>query len=99
MAQVRIYRPARTATQAGEALTRKWVLEHEQSTPRRHSPLMGWIGSQDTETQVRLRFDTLEEAVAYARREGLSYTVDMPHDRRRQPKSYADNFRYNRPPS
>ena len=94
---VRIYRPSRTATQSGEALTRKWVLEFEPAAPRRASPLMGWTSSSDTRTQVKLRFDTLDEAVAYARREGLPYTVDMPHDKRRRPKSYADNFRYNRP--
>ncbi|MGB8275046.1 MAG: ETC complex I subunit [Alphaproteobacteria bacterium] len=95
--QVRIYRPSRTAMQSGEALTRKWALEFEPASARRKSPLMGWTSSADTQTQVRLSFDTLDEAVAFARREGYAYTVDMPHAPRRRPKSYAENFRYNRP--
>ena len=57
-------------------------------------------GCEEPEVAARMGWeaaDTLDEAIAYARREGLAYTVAMPHDKRRRPKSYADNFRYNRP--
>jgi hypothetical protein len=57
---------------------------------------MGWIGSADTQKQVRLTFDTKEEAIAYAERSGLTYDVELPHHRRVRPKAYADNFRYGR---
>jgi hypothetical protein len=46
---------------------------------------------------VRLRFNTVDEAIAFADRRGLSYSVDRPHQPKRQKKSYADNFRYDRP--
>ena len=88
----RIYRPARTATQSGRANTRRWVLEFEPSARREIDGLMGWSGSTDTRAQVHLTFRTKEEAVAYARRNGLSYEVEEPHERRVRPKSYADNF-------
>lgn len=96
--KVRIFRPARTAMQSGEALTHKWVLEFEPTLPRSRDQLMGWTGSADMWRQIRLRFDTLEEAIAYADRQGYTYTVQMPHRAKRRAKSYADNFRY-RPPA
>ena len=96
MAGARIYRPAKTATQSGRALTRKWVLEYEPATRRSPDPLMGWASAGDTLNQVRLRFDTLDEAVAFAEKKGLDYTVIEPHDYTPKQKSYADNFRYDR---
>ena len=96
MAHARILRPSKTAMQSGRAKTRKWVLEYELPTPRRPDPLMGWSSAADTLNQVQLRFDTLEEAVAFAEKHGLDYSVIEPHMRVLRPKSYADNFRYDR---
>ena len=96
MASARIYRPTKTAMQSGLAQTRKWVLEYEPATPRRPDPLMGWTSAEDTLNQVQLRFRTLDEAVAFAAKHGLDYTVIAPHQSAEKPKSYADNFRYDR---
>jgi hypothetical protein len=57
---------------------------------------MGWSGSADTQAQVRLRFDTMAEAVAYADRLGIAYAVELPQQRRIKPKLYADNFKFGR---
>lgn len=91
---VRIYRPAKTAMQSGRANTRKWVLEFEPTAPKVVDPLMGWTGSSDTATQVRVSFASKAEAVAFARKHGLDYRVFEPCERSLRPKSYADNFRY-----
>jgi hypothetical protein len=96
MARVRIFQQPKNAMQSGTAGTHEWVLEFEPTDRRRADPLMGWIGSADTQTQVRLRFETREEAVAYAEREGLTYAVELPHSRKFRPKAYADNFRFGR---
>jgi hypothetical protein len=96
MALARILRPAKTAMQSGRAGTRKWVLEYEPATRREPDPLMGWASALDTLNQVRLHFDTLEEAISFAKRKGLDYTVIEPHGRAPKAKSYADNFRYDR---
>jgi hypothetical protein len=96
MPKARIYRPAKTAMQSGYGNTRQWVLEFEPETPREHDPLMGWTSSADTKTQVRLRFDSEEEAVAYARRQGYEYSLVEPKAHKIRLKSYADNFKYNR---
>ena len=92
----RIFKPARTAMQSGEARTKDWVLEFEPETPRSADPLMGWTSSSDTQRQVRIEFDTKEEAIAYATREGISYMLAEPKPRKPIRKSYADNFRYGR---
>jgi hypothetical protein len=97
MAQVRIYRPAKTAMQSGKAKTARWVLEYELATRRDPDPLMGWSSAGDTLNEVRLRFATLDEAIEFATRHGLSYVVSTPHESRFKPKSYADNFRFDRP--
>jgi hypothetical protein len=96
MAQARIFRPAKTAMQSGRGRTRTWVLEYGPATPRLPDPLMGWASAQDTLNEVHLRFPTLEEAVAFAKKNGLDYTVIEPHNSIEKPKSYADNFRYDR---
>lgn len=92
----RIYRPAKTAMQSGKAGTQRWVLEYEPSTPREVEPLMGWTSSGDMKQQIRLRFDTKEEAVTYAERNGIAYRVFEAKAARRRAKSYADNFRWGR---
>ena len=92
----RIFKPAKTAMQSGEARTRDWVLELEPGARRTLDPLMGWTSTTDTGGQIRLSFDTKEEAIAYAERAGLPYTVSEPTPRRPIRKSYSDNFRFGR---
>jgi len=94
--RARIYQQPKTAMQSGMAGTAEWVLDFEPAEARRADPLMGWSGSADTQTQVRLRFDSRDEAVAYADRSGLTYDVELPRTRRVHPKAYADNFRFGR---
>ena len=94
--RARIYQQPKTAMQSGRAGTQDWVLDFEPAEARKADPLMGWIGSADTQAQVRLRFDSREEAVAYAERCGLAYEVELPRPIRFRPKAYADNFRFGR---
>ena len=92
----RIYKPTKTTMQSGRAKYEDWVLEFEPASARRPDPLMGWSSSQDTQSQVVLRFDTEEEAVAYAQRHGIPFQVIPPTEQKRIIKAYADNFAYNR---
>jgi len=96
MPKVRIYRPAKNIIQCGR-MERKWVVEFEPSDRKSPDALMGWVGSRDTLSQLKLKFDSQEDAVAYAKREGLDYTV-IPEasSRPSKPKNYADNFAFNR---
>jgi hypothetical protein len=92
----RIYRPARTAMQSGQANTRYWVLEYEPETPREVEPLMGFTSSRDMRSQIRLEFVTKDEAIAYAEREGIPYRLFEAHEAERKHIAYADNFGYKR---
>ena len=46
--------------------------------------------------QVRLAFETREEAVAYAQRHGIAFEVQAPPRHTRLLKAYADNFAFTR---
>lgn len=93
----RIFRPTKTATQSGRAKVKKWVLEYELESKRQPEPMMGWIASGDTLNQTRMMFDTVEEAVHFAERNGLAYTVVEPKMRKLKGRSYLDNFKYTPP--
>ena len=92
----RIYSPSRTAMQSGTAKTGYWVLEFDPAEPRTIDPLMGYTSSRDMKSQIRLTFDTKEEAIAYATRNGIAFRVEEEHTPKRRQISYAENFRYDR---
>jgi hypothetical protein len=92
----RIYRPAKTAMQSGRGKTQRWVLEYEPERPKEIEPLMGYTSSSDMRSQIRLEFDTRDEAVDYASRNGIVYQVFEPKERVRPAIAYSDNFRRDR---
>lgn len=92
----RIYRPAKTAMQSGVANTRKWVLEYDLAEPRTVEPLMGWTSSGDMRQQLKLRFDTQAEAVAYCERNGIPYQLFEAKTSPRRNIAYSDNFAFKR---
>jgi hypothetical protein len=92
----RIYKPARSAMQSGTGNTKEWVLDYEPERPPVIEPLMGWTSSSDMKQEVRLRFDTKEEAIAYCQREGIAYEVFDSEPSKRPRISYSDNFATNR---
>jgi len=92
--RARIYQPSKTAMQSGTAKTKGWVLEFAPASAREVDPLMGWTSSDDTQAQVRLRFDTQEAAEAYATARGIDYDVVLPKERKPviRPRGYGENF-------
>lgn len=92
----RIYRPARNAMQSGKGKSKDWVLVFEPEVQRSIDPLMGYTSSSDTKQQIRLRFETLEDAESYAVREGIPYTVQPAQEPTIKKVSYPDNFRFDR---
>ena len=96
--RVRIYQPARNAMQSGTARTRQWVLDFAPAEARATDPLMGWTSSGDTQSQVRLHFETQAEAEAYAQAHGINYIVLQPKPRSVNIRAggYGENFATNR---
>lgn len=92
----KIYRPAKTAMQSGKANTQRWVLEFGAGASIAPDMLMGWTSSSDTDGQVRLSFDSREEAIAFARARGIPHQVMEPREPKRALRSYSDNFAFRR---
>ena len=92
--RARIYQPTRSAMQSGTAKNHQWVLEFGPTQNAAVDPLMGWTGSGDTQSQVRLRFDSRAEAEAYAQAKGIDFTVTEPHARKQnvRTRGYGENF-------
>lgn len=53
---------------------------------------MGWSGCNDTQTQIILKFARQEDAIAYAERNHIGYTLAQSPRQQKHPKAYADNF-------
>ena len=95
--QARIYMPSKSSMQSGRAKYDKWVLEYVPTTARHAEGLMGWISSGDTLNQVKVQFETLDEAEIFAKGRGLQYTIEQPQLRHAVKRTYMDNFSYKRP--
>lgn len=91
---VKIYKTSKNAMQSGRAKVGQWVLEYERKTARRPEPLMGWSSARDTNNQVQLKFNSEEDAIAFAEENGWHYDVKSGSKKRIRPRNYGDNFRY-----
>jgi hypothetical protein len=92
----RIYKPARTAMQSGQAKTKEWVLNYEPERPPTVEPLMGWTSSTDMKQEVHMSFDTKEEAIAFCERNGIAHQVFETKPPVHRNISYSDNFAFSR---
>ena len=95
----RIFQPTQNAMQSGKGKSDLWILQFEAKGPRSLEPLMGWTSSSDTKQQIKMRFKSKEDAVAYAKREGLAFVVqenNSVHAAKRPAKAYSDNFKFGR---
>ena len=53
---------------------------------------MGWTSSSDMKQQLQLSFDSKDEAVGYAERNGIPYRLAEPKPRQPVRKSYSDTL-------
>jgi ETC complex I subunit conserved region len=93
MTIARISQLERRATQSGKANAGLWQLEFERQEPLRPDPLTGWNGSSDTNTQIRMTFQSKEAAIDYCDRNALTYHLIPAKPVRLKIQAYADNFR------
>ena len=93
MTTARIIEGQRKTTQSGKAKDGRWTLEFEREQAQRPDPLTGWSGSGDTNTQIRLTFDSQAEAIAYATKKGFDIHLVPAPPVALKLQAYADNFR------
>ena len=92
MKKAKIYKPTKTAMQSGQNKSKKWILEFD-SKDTFVNPLMGWEGSSDTMSEVKIVFSSKELAIDYAKKNNIIYNIIEPSKKKYVIKSYADNFK------
>ncbi|KAL1844615.1 hypothetical protein VTK73DRAFT_2169 [Phialemonium thermophilum] len=93
---VRIYKPAKPATQSGTWIGSRWRMDWDVlgKGHRWENPLIGWQSSGDFMQGTHIHFKTKEDAIAFAEKQGYEYFVQEPNERKFTPKAYANNFLY-----
>lgn len=59
---------------------------------RWENPLMGWQSSADFMQGTHLNFNSKDDAINFAHKQGYEYYVQEPNERRIIPKAYANQF-------
>ena len=67
MRKAKIYKPTKSAMQSGKKKDKSWFMEFD-TLDNGINPLMGWESSKDTMSEVRLEFDSKEQAINYAKK-------------------------------
>ena len=89
--RAKIYQPVKTAMQSGKARTKFWILEFSKSNFNKDF-VMGWTSSVNTNEQVKLKFETQEQAIAYAKQNNIPFDLTPQKKNKLIIKAYADNF-------
>ena len=93
---IKIYKPSKTAMQSGYGKTKRWLAEYISDVDNVKDTLMGWNSSFDTQSQIKVFFDTKEQAVQWAKKNSYQFYIEEPKVQIIKPKSYASNFDMNR---
>tara|TARA_X000001036_G_C20398558_1_gene691785 strand:- start:303 stop:590 length:288 start_codon:yes stop_codon:yes gene_type:complete len=89
----KIYKKSKSAMQSGLHNTKKWCLEPLSITPKKRNSVFSWTSVNGTQDQIKLLFNTLEEAVYFAQKNKVNYQVFKPNVKITRIKSYANNFK------
>lgn len=89
--KAKIYQPTKTAMQSGMARTKFWILEFNKSNSNKDF-VMGWTSSSNTDEQIKLKFETQEQAITYAKENNIQFDLITNKKNKLIIKAYADNF-------
>jgi len=89
--KAKIYQPTKTAMQSGKARTKFWILEFNKSNSNKDF-VMGWTSSSNTDEQIKLKFETQEQAITYAKENSIQFDLITNKKNKLIIKAYADNF-------
>ena len=65
MNKAKIYSPAKTSMQSGRGKSQSWILEFDRENLEKDF-IMGWNSSSDTKKQIKIIFESKQEAIDYA---------------------------------
>ena len=78
--------------QSGYKKTKTWAIEFDFDDSLQKDVLMGWNSSKNTTKQLKLQFDSLEDAISWCQNNSYEYRVDDQSFKKIKPKNYASNF-------
>jgi hypothetical protein len=93
---IKIYKPSKTSMQSGIGKTKLWLAEYISKEETVKDNLMGWNSSFDTKSQIKVFFNTKEQAIEWAKKNNYQFYVEVPNIRKIKLKSYASNFDINK---
>lgn len=94
--RVRIYKPAKNAMQSGTNNIQHWELEFD-TRQRWENPCMGWSSTGDPLSNLKLSFNSPNEAINICEKNGWTWYLDEGKiDKPERPKSYGVNFSWNK---
>jgi len=96
MKKVTIKRPSKTNMQSGLKKTKMWIIEFDFDQSLQKDILMGWNSSKNTTKQLKLNFDSLDDAILWCQKNSYKYRVVDQTYKLVKSKSYASNFSNNR---
>ena len=96
MYKVLIYKGSKTPTQSGNAKTKFWYIKFDEDFIYEEDFMTGWKGNTAPINNIKIKFSTLEQAIAYAENKNYKYQVLNESKGKLNVKSYSDNFRFNR---
>ena len=89
-----IYKATKNVMQSGQGKNETWLLEYDEAIVRAPEALNGWTSASNATGQIQLKFNTLEQAQAFAKEQGLETIVKPSSTRKVRPRNYSDNFKY-----
>jgi hypothetical protein len=91
--KARIFKPCQNQMQSGKKNNKYWVLEYITQHPVKHDEIMGWSSSDDTQKQIKLKFENQDDAINFAILNKIDYELVDSNKQKIHIKSYADNFK------
>ena len=93
---IKIYKPSKSSMQSGLGKTKQWIAEYIDEKDKIKDTLMGWNSSLDTKEQIKIFFETKDQAIVWAKNNNEQFIVIEPKERKIKPKNYSSNFDMNR---
>jgi hypothetical protein len=86
----RIYKVMGSPMQSGSG-SGKWFMDFS-SNSKGIDKVMGWVSSSDTMDEVKISFDSQEEAISFAIKNNYQFEIIKRPQPKIVRKSYSDNF-------
>lgn len=92
--RVKIIQDSKQSTRHAPFVAESWFIQSEAENHSAFSDrVTGWLSSNDTNSQVNIKFSSLESAISFANAHNLEYEVIKALPKKLVKRSYADNFK------